>query len=141
MTVTPGLYRITTQLRPNAPIGIDPYNLAAIKPVVIAIPGFSPEGTTWRVLEEDGQLYLLLVHTAKTRPEDDKVYAYYSEPGERWAIVYHPEREGYSMLRPDHSYVWYLPNAEDLTQVELRPVDPILQSSGGYYFNFERLGQ
>ncbi|KAI6122890.1 hypothetical protein EDD16DRAFT_728014 [Pisolithus croceorrhizus] len=95
VTVTPGLYRITTQLRPNAPIGIDPYNLAAIKPVVIAIPGFSPEGTTWRVLEEDGQLYLLLVHTAKTRPEDDKVYAYYSEPGERWAIVYHPEREGY----------------------------------------------
>ncbi|KAI6119955.1 hypothetical protein EV401DRAFT_1462449 [Pisolithus croceorrhizus] len=54
VTVTPGLYRITTQLRPNAPIGIDPYNLAAIKPVVIAIPGFSPEvasiGGRWPVV-------------------------------------------------------------------------------------------
>ncbi|KAI6033808.1 hypothetical protein PISMIDRAFT_15810 [Pisolithus microcarpus 441] len=69
MTITPGLYRITTRLRPDALIGVDPYIRSAIKPVVIAVPEFSPDGTTWRVLEEDGQLYLLLVHTANTRSE------------------------------------------------------------------------
>lgn len=136
MTIIPGLYRITTRLRPNTPIGIDPHILSAVKPVVVAIPRFSPEGTTWRVSEEDGQLYLLLVHTAKTRPEDDKVYAYYSEPGERWNIEGNPGPEGYCTVSRDGIF-WFLPNAEDLTQVVLRPMGTFPDE--GYYFNFERL--
>lgn len=136
MTITPGLYRITTRLRPDALIGVDPHIDSAIKPVVVAIPRFSPEGTTWRVLEEDGQLYLLLVHTANTRSEEDKVYAYYSEPGERWRIDGNPGPGEYSTVSRDHRF-WYLPNAADLTQVELRPMGTIPEE--GYYFNFERL--
>lgn len=136
MTITPGLYRITTRLRPGAPIGVDPRILSAIKPVVVAIPEFSPEGTTWRVLEEDGQLYLLLVDSANTRSEERKVYAYYSEPGERWKIGPYPGPGGYSTVSRDEVY-WYLPNAADLTQVELRPMGTIPEE--GYCFRFEKL--
>ncbi|KAI6119956.1 hypothetical protein EDD16DRAFT_1704804 [Pisolithus croceorrhizus] len=136
MTITPGLYRIITRLRPDTPVGIDPHILLPVKPVVVAIPRFSPEGTTWQVSEEDGQLYLLLVHTARTRPEDDRVYAYYSEPGERWNIEGNPGPGGYCTVSRDGIF-WYLPNAEDLTQVVLRPMGTFPDE--GYYFNFERL--
>ncbi|KIK10719.1 hypothetical protein PISMIDRAFT_690800 [Pisolithus microcarpus 441] len=136
MTITPGLYRITTRLRPDTPIGVDPLILSAIKPVVVAIPRFSPEGTTWRVLEEDGQLYLLLVHTANTRSEENKVYAYYSEPGERWKIDDSPGPGEYSTVSRDNMF-WYLPRAADLTQVELMTM--CFNHEEGYDFNFERL--
>ncbi|KAI6003537.1 hypothetical protein F5J12DRAFT_783595 [Pisolithus orientalis] len=87
MSIVPGLYRITTHLAPNPAIGVDPRINSAIKPVVAAPPDFSPEGTIWEVLQEDGELYLLLVNSARTRDDDDKVFAYYAEPGEKWKIV------------------------------------------------------
>ncbi|KAI6003542.1 hypothetical protein F5J12DRAFT_783600 [Pisolithus orientalis] len=138
MSVVPGLYRITTHLSPNPAIGVDPRILSAIKPVIVAPPDFSPEGTTWEVVQdEDGQLYLLLVHSARTRPEEQRVFAYYAQPGERWKIVHHPLRRGYAILSPDESLAWYLPNSEYLTQVELKPMG--ILPGEGYYFNLERL--
>ncbi|KAI6039241.1 hypothetical protein EDC04DRAFT_2603351 [Pisolithus marmoratus] len=137
MSGAPGLYRITTHLRPNPAIGVDPRILSAIKQVVVAPPDFSPEGTTWEVIEEDGQFYLLRVHTANTRPREDKVYAYYGEPGERWKVIHHPLHKGYTILSPDESLAWYLSNPEYFTQVELKPLP--LMIGEGYYFNLEPL--
>ncbi|KAI6009724.1 hypothetical protein EDC04DRAFT_2906488 [Pisolithus marmoratus] len=134
MSVVPGFYRITTHLNPNPAIGVDPRIFSAIKQVVVAPPDFPGEGTTWQVLQEDGQFYLLFVNGGKTRPEEDKVYAYYAEPGERWKIVHHPLRRGYVILSADESLAWYLPNSEYFTQVELKSL-PLIPGEG-YYFNF-----
>lgn len=139
MSVVPGFYRITTHLSPNPAIGVDPRIRSAIKPVIVAPEEFSPDGTTWELLQEDDQLYLLLVNTANTRPDEDRVFAFYNgQPGERWKIVHHPLRRGYTILSPeDESRAWYLPDAEYHTQVELKSLPLIIGE--GYYFNLERL--
>ncbi|KAI6119950.1 hypothetical protein EDD16DRAFT_1518202 [Pisolithus croceorrhizus] len=137
MSVGSGLYRITTRLSPNPAVGVDPRNDSAIKPVIVVPSAFSSEATTWRVTQEDGQLYLLSVDSANTRPDQQKVCAYYGEPGERWKIVHHPLRRGYTILNPDESLAWYLPNSEDFTQVVLRRLGII--PGEGYYFNLEPL--
>ncbi|KAI6040646.1 hypothetical protein EDC04DRAFT_3140154, partial [Pisolithus marmoratus] len=76
-----------------------------------------PLKAPWEVIEEDSQFYLLRVHTANTRPKEDKVYAYYGEPGEKWKVIHHPLRRGYTILSPDESLAWYLSNPEYFTQV------------------------
>lgn len=81
-------------------------------------------------------MYLLLVHTANTRSEENKVYAYYSEPGERWKIDDSPGPGEYSTVSRDRMF-WYLPNAADLTQVELKPMGIVHEER--YDFGFERL--
>lgn len=71
--------------------------------------------------QEEGQFYLLAVDSANARPEEDKVYAYYGQPGVKWKIVHHPLRRGYTILSPeDEALAWYLPNSEYNTQVELK---------------------
>ncbi|KAI6003539.1 hypothetical protein F5J12DRAFT_893785 [Pisolithus orientalis] len=139
MSISPGLYRITTHLSPNPAIGVNPYIRSGIKPVIVAPPQFSPDGTTWEVVqEEDGQFYLLVVNSANIRPEEDKVFAFYNGvQGERWKIVHHPLRRGYVILSADESLAWHLPNAEYETQVELKALG--ILPGEGYYFNLERL--
>ncbi|KAI6099060.1 hypothetical protein EDD16DRAFT_1708276 [Pisolithus croceorrhizus] len=137
MSVTPGPYRITSHLSPNPAVGVDPRTDSAIKPVIVAPSNFPPEGTTWQVRLEDGQLYLLVVDSANARPDEDKVLAFYGQPGERWRITHHPLRRGYTILSLDESRAWYLPNSGDFTQVELRPLELILGE--GYLFNLEQL--
>ncbi|KAI6009723.1 hypothetical protein EDC04DRAFT_2610549 [Pisolithus marmoratus] len=137
MSVVPGPYRITTHLSPNPAIGVDPRINSAIKPVVIAPKEYAPDGTTWQVVQEDGQLYLLVVDSANTRPEEDKVCAFYGQSGEVWKIVYHPLRKGYAILSVDESLAWYLPNSEYQTQVELHSLGVF--PGEGYYFNLEML--
>ncbi|KIK21953.1 hypothetical protein PISMIDRAFT_11968 [Pisolithus microcarpus 441] len=137
MSVAPGLYRITTHLDPNPAVGIDPRLRAGIVPVIVVPPEFPPEGSTWEIIQEDGQLYLLTINTARTRPDEDKVLAFYGEPGERWRLVHHPLRRGYTILSPDESLAWYLPDSGNLTQVQLKPLELFLGE--GYFFNLEQL--
>ncbi|KAI6119951.1 hypothetical protein EDD16DRAFT_1569390 [Pisolithus croceorrhizus] len=137
MSVTPGFYRITTHLNPNPAVGIDPRVRSAFTPVIVVPSDFPFDGTRWEVIEEDDRLYILLVNTARTRPEEGKVFAFYGQPGERWRIVHHPLRRGYTILNPDESLAWYLPDSSDFTQVELRRQELILGE--GYFFNLERL--
>ncbi|KAI6151587.1 hypothetical protein BKA82DRAFT_1005322, partial [Pisolithus tinctorius] len=137
MSVTSGLYRITTHLSPNPAIGVDPRTRSAVKQVIVVPPEFPPPGSTWEVRQEDGQFYLLAVDGANARPEEDKVNAYYGQPGEMWKIVHHPLRRGFVVLSPDESLAWYLPNSEYFTQVELKPLG--ILPGEGYYFNLERL--
>lgn len=137
MSIVPGLYRITTHLAPNPAIGVDPRINSAIKPVVAAPPDFSPEGTIWEVLQEDGELYLLLVNSARTRDDDDKVFAYYAEPGEKWKIVHHPEYRGYTIQSSDESLYWNLPNSEYHSQIKLNPMG--IRPGEEYFFNLEKL--
>ncbi|KIK21950.1 hypothetical protein PISMIDRAFT_680915 [Pisolithus microcarpus 441] len=137
MSVAPGLYRITTHLNPNPAVGIDPRIQPAVVPVIVVPAEFPPEGSTWQIIQEDGQLYLLTINTARTRPEEDKVLAFYGEPGERWRLVHHPLRRGYTILSPDESRAWYLPDSADFTQVELRRLELVLGE--GYLFNLEQL--
>ncbi|KAI6012272.1 hypothetical protein BKA83DRAFT_4369286 [Pisolithus microcarpus] len=137
MSVAPGLYRITTHLNSNPAVGIDPTIKAGIVPVFVVPSEYFPEGSRWEIIQEDGQLYLLTINTARTRPDEGKVLAFYGEPGERWRLVHHPLRRGYTILSPDESRAWYLPDSADFTQVELRRLELILGE--GYLFNLEQL--
>lgn len=137
MSVVPGLYRITTHLNNNPAVGVDPSIRAGVVPVIVVPPDFPPQGSTWEIIQEDGQLYLLAINSARTRPDEDKVSAFYGEPGERWRLVHHPLRRGYTIVNPDESRAWYLPSSEPFTEVELRPLELILGE--GYLFNLERL--
>ncbi|KAI6119948.1 hypothetical protein EDD16DRAFT_1569372 [Pisolithus croceorrhizus] len=137
MLVAPGFYRITTHLSPNPAVGVDPRIEPAIKPVIVVPSNFPSVATTWQVIQEEGRLYLLAVDGANTLPEEQKVFAYYGHPGERWRIVHHPVHRGYTILSLDESLAWYLPNSGDFTQVELRRLEFIPDE--GHLYNLEPL--
>ncbi|KAI6004311.1 hypothetical protein EDD15DRAFT_2192180 [Pisolithus albus] len=137
MSIVPGLYRITTHLNNNPAVGIDPRIRAGVVPVIVVPSEFPSEGSTWEILQEDDKLYLLAINSARTRPEEERVLAFYGQPGERWRLVHHPLRRGYTIVSPDESRAWYLPDSGDFTQVELRRLELILGE--GYLFNLERL--
>ncbi|KAI6119947.1 hypothetical protein EV401DRAFT_2209259 [Pisolithus croceorrhizus] len=137
MTIVPGKYRITTALDRERAIGVDPRTNDAHKRVIVVPKDFPIQASLWRVdrTEEEG-IYLLSVLGADAVDTDAKVYANYGVDTQRWRISLNSHPDGYFIQRVDNNLTWFLPEATDFTQVELK--EHQIGIGNKFLFHFER---
>ncbi|KAI6151586.1 hypothetical protein BKA82DRAFT_4100817 [Pisolithus tinctorius] len=138
MSIQPGKYRITTNLDRKRAIGVDPMTRDAHKRVIVVPEDFPMQASLWRVdkTEEEG-VYFLSVLGADAMDTDAKVFANYGVYSQKWQIRLNSHPDGHFIQRVDNNLTWFLPNANDFTQVELK--ESMIGIGNSFLFHFERM--